>query len=226
MSLKERIQKWYKREREKLSTMKAGEKLSYLFTYYKGWAIGFLLLCVLVGYVADAVTQSGKEIVLQGFFTNDEYGLFPAQTLQKEIEDLLGVQKGQRVVFDDDLYIDLEGQAREYSAASNGKIIAYMAVGELDFVVTSRSVYEHYAGDVPLKELGALLPEELRQRLEPWLVEGNDGDGTAGYVAIDMAGSRFLRDSELAGEGEYFLFVPYSAPHSEAIARFIAYCFE
>lgn len=225
MTLKERIQKWYKREREKLSTMKAGEKLSYLFTYYKGWAIGFLLLCLLVGYVADAVVQSGKEIVLQGFFTNDEYDLFPAGELQKEIGDLLGLQKGQRVVFDDDLYVDLDGQAREYSAASNGKIIAYMAVGELDFVVASRSVFEHYAGDVPLKDIGALLPEELEQRLAPWLVEGNDGDGKTGFVALDMAQSRYLRDSELVGEGEYFLFVPYSAPHGEAIAEFIAYCF-
>ena len=148
-----RIRNWYRAEAEKLRALSWKKKLQYLFVYYKGWFAGFLILLLFLSYAVDVVVQGQKETVLQGFFTNDVYSAFPVEEIQKDLASRLSLDRSQKILFDDDLYIDLGGEATEYSAASNGKIIAYMAVGDLDFVVTTGEVYRHFAGDIPMRDL-------------------------------------------------------------------------
>jgi hypothetical protein len=76
---------------------------------------------------------------------------------------------GQRIIFDDGLYVDLHGEAVEYTAASNGKIIAYISTASLDFVVTTGEVYRHFAQDVPLLDLSQHLPADIYDRLAPYI---------------------------------------------------------
>ena len=220
------FREWRRTEAEKLRALSWRKKLQYLFVYYKGWAAGFLILLLFLGYAVDVVVQGRKETALQGFFTNDIHNAFPGDEIEKEFSARLELGRDQRVIFDDDLYIDLGGEATEYTAASNGKIIAYMAVGELDFVITSGEVYRHFSGEVPMRDLSELLPEELYLRLAPDIVDAPDQNGKAVPSGIELSGSRFLRDREDLPWGSYFLFVPHSAPHPEAICEFIRYAFE
>lgn len=221
-----KFREWRRAEAEKLRALSWKKKLQYLFVYYKGWFAGFLILLLFLGYAVDVVVQGQKETALQGFFTNDIHNAFPAEEINREISARLGLTKNQRVIFDDDLYIDLGGEATEYTAASNGKIIAYMAVGELDFVVTSGEVYRHFAGEVPMRDLSELLPEELYRQLSPYIVDAPDQNGKAVPSAIELSGSRFLREREDLPRGSYFLFVPYSVPRREAVCEFIRYAYE
>lgn len=224
MELWNQIRGFFKGEADKLRKMSFTAKLGYLFSYYKGWFALLLVLVLFGGYIADLVIQGQKEIVLQGFFTNDEHGLFHGSELEKEFDTYLGLEKNQRIVFDDGLYVDLNGEATEYSAASNGKIIAYMATRELDFVITSKEVYEHFAADVPLADLAQFLPEELRGQLTPCLVAATGPEGEAISGALELSQSRFLRDTEVP-EGSYYMFVPYHVPHPQALSNFIRFCF-
>lgn len=224
MELWKRIGGFFKGEADKLRQMSFGAKLGYLVTYYKGWFALLLVAALFGGYIADLVIQGQKEIILQGFFTNDEHGLFHGGELEREFGGYLGLEKKQRIVFDDGLYVDLHGEATEYSAASNGKIIAYMATRELDFVVTSKEVYEHFAADVPLADLAQLVPEDLREQLAPCLVEAKGPEGEAISGALELSRSRFLRDTQVP-EGSYYMFVPYHVPHPEALGEFIRFCF-
>lgn len=224
--LMERFRRWRAREAEKLRGMTPLKKLGYIAAYYKGWLLGILVAALFIGYAADVVIQGRKETALQGFFTNDQQDYFPAGRLQKDVADYLGLEQDQRVVFDDDLYVDLHGEATEYTAASNGKIIAYISTGSLDFVVTSGEVYRHFAQDVPLRDLSQLLPAETYRQLAPYIVTSPNPAGTGEEVpgAIELSHSRFLRQSGLP-QGSYYLFVPYNAPHGQALCRFIQYCF-
>lgn len=224
--LMERLQGWRAREGEKLRGMMLPKKIGYILTYYKGWLLGLLVLALFTGYAVDVAVQNQKETVLHGFFTNDQRDYFPASQLQKDVSAYLGLEKGQRVIFDDDLYVDLHGEATEYTAASNGKIIAYISTASLDFVVTTGEVYRHFAQDVPLLDLSQLLPEDVYRALAPRIASVPDPTGEGGSVpgAIELSRSRFLRDSGLP-EGSYYLFVPYNAPHPQALCEFIQYCF-
>ena len=229
LTFRQKVKKWHDTESEKLRTMKFGEKIGYIFTYYWKWMLLFLIAVMFCGYVGDAVVQAHKEIVLEGFFTNDDYNLFPAGELERDFAATLDLSKKQAVVFDDSLYISLDGGATEYSAASNGKIIAYMATQELDFVVTTEAVYDFYREDVPMADLGKLLTPELFAQLEEYLVTGTDPDGNTCYTGLDMSQSRYVAgtgaDQDERTTQRYILFVPYNAPHMEMLNEYIAYCF-
>ena len=227
LTFRQKVKLWRDTESAKLRTMTFGGKIGYIFTYYWKWMLLFLVAVMFCGYVGDAIVQAHKETVLEGFFTNDDYNLFPAGELEREFAAVLELGKGQRVIFDDSLYIGLDGIAREYSAASNGKIIAYMATQELDFVVTTETVYSYYAEDVPMADLETVLSPELFAALEDYLVEGTDPDGKACFTGVDMSQSRYVagRDKADAGAERYIMFVPYNAPHIEMLNTYLGYCF-
>lgn len=181
-------------------------------------------------YIGDVVVQSQKEILLQGFFTNDEYNLFPAESIQKDYAATQALTRRQRIVFDDALYIDLGGEASDYTSASNGKLIAYTLTHELDLVVTSDEVLAYYKDNMPMRDLRELLPEELQRQLGSALCMETNAEGETVCVAVDMTGSRFVAgtgaDTDPRVAHTYYLFVPESAPHTQQIAEFLRYAFQ
>ena len=223
MNIMSRIRSWFRVEAEKLRPMSLQQKISYLATYYTKWVVLYLIIAMFAGFGVDALVQSRKEIVLQGYFTNDDHNYFPGSAMEKEYAALLELGYGQRIVFDDTLYFDLEGTANEYTAASNGKVIATMAVNQLDFMVTTRPVLEHFRGELPMKDLEKFLPPDLLEAVRDHLVPGLNENGEEAMVGISMAGSRYLRDLEQ--EEEFYLFIPYNIPHEEALITFLRYCF-
>lgn len=227
LTFRQKVKKWHDTESAKLRTMRFGGKLDYIFTYYWKWMLLFLILLMFCGYVFDAVVQAQKETVLEGFFTNDDYDLFPAGKLEREFAATLELNGKQKLIFDDSLYVSLDGSAREYSAASNGKIIAYMATQELDFVVTTESVYDFYRSDVPMADLETVLSPELLARLEGSLVKGADPDGQECFTGVDMSKSRYIAGADMEDvlSERYILFVPYSAPHIEMLNDYLTFCF-
>lgn len=229
MSIKQHFARWKETEAAKLRPMTAKQRAGYILHYYRFWFIGLALLLLVGFYIGDAVIQSHKEILLQGFFTNDEYNLFPAEGIEKDYAATQTLTRQQRVVFDDALYIDLGGEASEYTAASNGKLTAYMMMHELDFVVTSDEVLEYYKDTFPMEDLEALLPADLREALADQLFFNTDADGKTTAIALDMTQSRFVAgtgaDADPNVQHTYYFFVPAEAPHPEQIVQFLRYSF-
>lgn len=229
MSIKQHFARWKETEAAKLRPMTAKQRAGYILHYYRFWFIGLALLLLVGFYIGDAVIQSHKEILLQGFFTNDEYNLFPAERIEQDYAATQTLTHQQRVVFDDALYIDLGGEASEYTAASNGKLTAYMMMHELDFVVTSDEVLEYYKDTFPMEDLEALLPADLQEALADKLSFNTDADGKTTAIALDMTQSRFVAgtgaDADPNVRHTYYFFVPAGAPHPEQIVQFLRYSF-
>lgn len=223
MNISFRIRSWYLEEARKLRPMTLKQKVSYLTTYYTRWFVLFLIISLFAAFIGDALIQSRKEIVLQGYFTNDDHNYFPGSKMEQEYADILDLKRGERVVFDDSLYFDLEGTADEYTAASNGKVIAAMAVNQLDFMVTTLPVLEHFRGELPMKDLEKFLPQDLLAVVQDSLVPGLDENGEEAMVAINMSGSRYLKN--VSAQMDFYLFVPYNIPNEEALIDFLRYCF-
>ena len=229
MNIRERFVHWKAAEGAKLRPMRPGQRVGYILHYYRFWIMGLVVLLALGFYIGDVVVQSQKEILLQGFFTNDEYNLFPADRIQQDYAATQDLTRRQRIVFDDALYIDMGGDASDYTSASNGKLIAYTLTHELDLVVTSDEVFAYYRGNMSMKDLGEILPEDLQQQLGSALFTETDAEGKTVCIAVDMTGSRYVAgtgaDTDPRVEHTYYLFVPESAPHTEQIAEFLRYAF-
>lgn len=223
MYISEQIRSGFRKELEKLRPMTLKQKISYITAYYTRWFVLGLIICMFVSFIGDALIQSRKEIVLQGYFTNDDYNYFPGSKMEKEYAATLNLKRGQRIVFDDSLYFDLEGTANEYTAASNGKVIATMAVNQLDFMVSTLPVLEHFRGELPMKDLEKFLPEDILTVVQDALVPGLNEVGEEAMVAINMAGSRYLKN--ISAEQDFYLFIPYNIPNEAALIAFLRYCF-
>lgn len=230
MTLVEKFKSWKKTEAEKLRPMSLWKKMEYIFHYYTWFFIMLAALGMVAFYVGDIVIQSQKEILLQGFFTNDTYNLFPASQIQQAYADTQDLSKDERIVFDDALYIDLGGEASDYTAASNGKMTAYIMMAELDFMVTSDEVIEYYKDSIPMMDLRELLPEEMQAELSQYFYYHTDENGVTKAIALEFTQSRYIAgtgaDKEERVQNTYYFFVPYNAPHTEQILQFLTYSFD
>ena len=99
MNIRERFVHWKAAEGAKLRPMRPGQRVGYILHYYRFWIMGLVVLLALGFYVGDVVVQSQKEILLQGFFTNDEYNLFPADRIQQDYAATQDLTRRQRIVF-------------------------------------------------------------------------------------------------------------------------------
>jgi hypothetical protein len=58
----------FSNESGKLKQMNLRQKIGYIWDYYKSYLFLLILAALVIFYIADALHQRSREIVLQGFF--------------------------------------------------------------------------------------------------------------------------------------------------------------
>ncbi len=225
MGLLDRLKDGWKHDREIIRTLPFRQKLRFLADYYRWVLLLLLVLCLFGYYLGDMIWQSRQIIDLQGFFLNDRQNLFPAQTLTDEFSEYLDVPSGHRIAFEDSLYIDLDSSS-SYHAASQGKLIAYIAARELDFFVAPEDLARYYAQSFLLYDLEELLPADLADYLREDFYYAEDGTGKEKACGLNLRRSRFLQDPVYDGAEQYFLLVLSYTPHTDDLIAFIRYAYD
>ena len=220
-----KIKAGFQKDLETMKSLPFRKKLGFIFDYYKGYFFILLCLCLLGYYIGETVAEIRNETVLEGFFCNDDEDLFPAKALARDFSAYLGLGKGQQVIFDDTLYVIPQSGA-EYNTASQGKVVAYIAARELDFLVTTRELVESYAPNCPVMDLELFLPADMRERLQGQLLYMADGSGEVKACGLSMDGSRFTKDSQAQKEAPHYLMVFSYTRHQDAMLQFLRYAFE
>lgn len=223
MKLLQRLKADLAQDRQTLKTLTFRQKLRFILDYYKGYAFIFLCLCAVGFYLGDMWMQTRRETVLEGFFTNDDENLYPAKDIARDFSRYLGLSSGQQVIFDDSLYV-LIGSSIDYHTSSQGKIMAYVAARELDFLVTTRELAEYYSPNLPVCDLEELLPDHLMDRLGSRLCYLPDSQGVTKACAVSLEGSRF--ESSASQAEPHCLMVMSYTEHRDAMIRFLEYAFE
>lgn len=215
----------FSEECNKLKQMNTRQKLGYLWAYYRYYLYIVILLVLIIFYIGDALHQRSREIVLQGFFSNDDYNLFDADTITKDFSQYLKLGAKQRVVFDDSLYVELDSDS-EYVVASQGKISGYIAAKELDFIVTTPELVQHYSTHIPLMDLEVFIPNNLLTSIHDYIYHVEGMDHIKKSYAIDLSQSRFMKNANHKWDTPYYLIIPSNAPASEELFSFIRYAFD
>ena len=215
----------WQKEKQKLSEMTFRKKISYLFEYYRSFVFLFIVAFLLIFYIGDAIHQSSREIILQGFFTNDDWNLFDTDEITNDLSNILSPNNKQRIVLDDSLYIELDSSS-DYVVASQGKIAAYIATKELDFIVTTESLAKHYTSTIPFMDFEDYLPEDIKDKLKDCFISLDGPENESKAYALDMAKSRFIKGTAYDGMEPYYLIVPSSANSKDETLAFLRYAFD
>ncbi len=173
----------------------------------------YLLLALAIILAGDCIWQITHPVKLQGFFTNDEYNLFPAEKIEKEYGSVVH----ERVNFEDSLYI-LDGTSDLLISASASKVVAYIAAKELDFIVGPREILDKYQRALSMTDLSTLVPE-----LSPFFVYATQRDGKKA-VAINLSQSMLVQGRHQ--EKPYFLFIPSNSSRKEETKAFLLWAFQ
>lgn len=158
MSLRDELQK----EKKKLSRLSFGEKLQYIFDYYKFWILGVVVLVGLVwsvgttilhnkptGFYAMLLNAGGQDLSGQA---DEDAGAAFAEAAGLDDEK-------QKIIVDTSATFNPNDQS-QFSMAQNAKIGALYQSHEIDVMVADPGVFTYYALNGSFVDLRDVLDAE------------------------------------------------------------------
>ena len=159
MSLRDELQK----EKKKLSRLSFGEKLQYIFDYYKFWILGVVVLVGLVWSVGSTILHNKPT----GFYAM----LLNAggQDLSGQADEAAGAAFAEAAGLDDTkqkILVDTSAtfnpnDQSQFSMAQNAKIAALYQTHEIDVMVADPGVFTYYALNGSFVDLRDVLDDEI-----------------------------------------------------------------
>ncbi len=209
----EQVTKTFKGEKKKLAQMTFGQKLEYIWEYYKFHIIVTLLIIGVIGWgVHHAMTY--VQYKFYGMIINS--GQYD-EKVQDQLHDILKMEKHDGVGITADLYTADYANMGGYG----NKLDIYVMAGQLDFAFTDKAGVEYLVNMGAVKDIKDTAPDSL---LKKWDSEGllysmdvtDDSGKTGTYdVAVDISNSpihnyfglddntKYLVVADLSGSEEY-----------------------
>ena len=151
-----------RKEKKKLSRLSFGEKLQYIFDYYKFWILGVVVLVGLVWSVGSTILHNKPT----GFYAM----LLNAggQDLSGQADEAAGEAFAEAAGLDDEkqkILVDTSAtfnpnDQSQFSMAQNAKIAALYQSHEIDVMVADPGVFTYYALNGSFVDLRDVLDDE------------------------------------------------------------------
>ncbi len=151
-----------KKEKKKLSRLSFGEKLQYIFDYYKFWILGVVVLVGLVWSVGSTILHNKPT----GFYAM----LLNAggQDLSGQADEAAGAAFAEAAGLDDTkqkILVDTSAtfnpnDQSQFSMAQNAKIAALYQSHEIDVMVADPGIFTYYALNGSFVDLRDVLDDE------------------------------------------------------------------
>lgn len=152
-------------ELKKLSGLSWGERLGYIWDYYKPLMAAILLIIFLVSMGVEIYQNLQKEQLLDVYFVNSNNLFVDSEAMTSEFTEYIGgLEKNQEINIDTTLSLE-EGNLNQFSTASQTKITALASSKAIDVLVMDEETFDKYYAEGFFADLGALLSEE---QLEAW----------------------------------------------------------
>lgn len=217
--IREKIIAWLRAEQKKMAPMSPRKKWEYIWTYYKWWILGtILLVCIIVTGVQDAQYQQ-RQPLISGIFINtgssdegyafvkDGYWTFTGADPDTRVE--LVEARSIRFNLEQPTGIDVELIM---------SVDTLVAAGDLDYIIGDTTALEFYDRRENLLDLSQILTAEQLAQLNVVTTE-------SGIVAIDLTGSALEEQFGLYTKPSYIM-VLANTPHRAQCADFIQYLFK
>ena len=219
-----------KEQKTPFKELNFSEKVSYIFGYYKYYALAFLIAAAFIGYTVYSFIQNNYDVVcnivaVDGKITG--YDTF-SDDITKGFSNYLGIDgKKTRVEIDFNYSLIVQPLDQEANVSQN-KIYILASVGSIDGYTANRDYIDYFSTDtetflVDLREL--LTSDELERIGDENIIYYTKKDGTAVPIAVDLSGTKIKTETDLTMESPCYGVV-VSAQNTENAVSFIRYAFD
>lgn len=189
--------KTFQTELNKLKQMNAGDRVWYIWEYYK-IPIFAILIGIFLLYEAGACIYRNMQDTMLYCVTVNEASLLSSDfhNVQAEFESRNKFDQTWRkdTVFDSSLSVDESNEEvydQSYNTAPNIKLMSLLATDTVDAMITVPQMFSYYTSQNVYLDLSDFLTEDLYNRLdqEGRLLTASDSDGNTIYSGISLDNS-------------------------------------
>ena len=215
---------WFTREREKLRSLSAQQKLTYIWHYYKLWIIGIVALVLFTWYMVGNFIHSNREDNLYILYVNTFADIGQDSDFWQGYVDFAGVDLSEEdVSFDAENYFDLSKSNADGNHYYE-KAVVLMDSGTMDAIVMEPDNLALLGERGRLIDLTDERTKALMERYRDRLitVSHTDEDGTTRDIPIGID----ISDSALVRQGAYdacAIGISANAQHIDAVETFLDY---
>ena len=210
--------------KEVLADLPFKQKLQYIWQFYKLYILAalFPVIVVIGAFVWSSWNQT--EVLFNGIATSVNLTSAGEELLSDKLFETMGGtnHKKQYVGFKELDIFSTENMMESDSASTNVMTIAaWMAVGEVDYMLLSKDSFEFYKGDI-FWDLEELLSEDKQGIWYDRFVEMPNEYEESFFGAIDITDTYFAKQY-ITTEGKIYIAFPGKALQTEKVALFLDY---
>lgn len=167
MSKRQKVLPSFKELKEDLKPMSFKEKVDHLWTYYKSYVIGVLIVVMIIAMTVTAFINASKKIRVSGMLANVYMTQEGFDYLTKDYFKVLGCKKDKEIVeLQSTNFISLadptSGEDNNYAAQ---KLILQVSSGDMDYAIVDGLALDFYKTQQVFSDLREVFPEETMKEL-------------------------------------------------------------
>ena len=219
-----RIESEIKNEKEKLSSMKAGEKWQYFKDYYMKAVIIVLVLAVIAVVAGRDIIRGRRPSAFYGVIVNN-YTNVP-DSFKNDFIEYSGINDNKyNVTIDSTMIINLDN-LDEMSRIYMQEIMALASTKKQDVFLADEQVVRYYFENKYIVDLREYLGDDFLSGYNEQIYYYEDEKGTKIPAGIYAAGSRILEKYNMFENQQPIISVVNEAPDIENIKKFIEFICE
>lgn len=217
------IKEIIREELGKLSKLTWGQRLVYVWDYYKPLMAALLVIIGLISVGVTIYRNMQLNYLMNAFFINCHSYQFDSDELANEFAELIG-GIGEKDVISIDPTMTFLGDNSQYEMANQMKLMAMSAASEIDFVVLDEAKYQELEVQGFFKNLNEVLTADQLEQWSDLLVEGTKKeDGIIPISAIDLTDAALLTEIKAYSDVKVYGAIATTSVRTELCDEFFSY---
>lgn len=205
-------------ELKKMSGMTWGQRLGYIWDYYKPLLAAILGIFVAI-YIGVTIYHNLQQIdVIQVYMVDSNALDIDTEEIAAEFGAFIGGLKKNEVITIDTSLTENEDDVSQYAMASRVKVMALTSGGGMDMLLLKEEVYEKYLAEGMLQAMDDILSEEQKEKWSDLLMESSGK-----IYGVDVQDSPVLQRYNAYNGEKVYAVLSVNAAHLEMCDDFLEY---
>lgn len=205
-----------------LQNMSFQSKVQYIWTYYKLWIFGAIVILFILGYAIYTTMGIHKDAVINVTFVNADEITVSESSLFDEFIDTHFDPKLDCADVSANFHISLSDSGTASGTAVQ-VLSAQILSGEIDALISDKDIIHYMASGGSLANLTDVFSKELLEKYQSQLIYATDEESGESYpVGISLNESSRFQDEHFMSEPAV-LGVGITSEHMDAVEMFVDY---